>query len=48
MRRLLTLDQGDYTDDMPVFEKLVVRALIGREGCLAMQESESTKSRAAE
>lgn len=39
MRRLLTLDQGDYTDDMPVFEKLVVRALIGREGCLAMQES---------
>lgn len=39
MKRLLTLDQKDYTDDMPVFEKIVVRALIGREDCLAMQES---------
>lgn len=39
MKRLLTLDQKDYTDDMPVFEKVVVRALIAREGRLAMQES---------
>ena len=39
MKRLLTLDQKDYTDDMPVFEKLVVRGLIRRDGCLAMQES---------
>ncbi len=39
MRRLLTLDQKDYTDDMPVFEKLVVRGLIRRGGLLAMQES---------
>lgn len=39
MKRLLTLDQKDYTEDMLVYEKVVVRALILRKGMLAMQES---------
>lgn len=39
MRRLLTLDAGDYTADMPVFECWNVRAVIFRDGKLAMQRS---------
>ena len=39
MRRLLTLDFKNYTDNMPVFEKTTVRALIQRNGCYAMQKS---------
>lgn len=39
MKRLLTLDLKDYTDDMPVFEKVTVRAVILREGRMAMQIS---------
>lgn len=39
MRRLLTLDLKDYTDDMPVFEKHTVRAIIMREGKISMQRS---------
>ena len=39
MERLLTLDLKDYTDDMPVFEKHTVRAIIMRDGRLSMQLS---------
>lgn len=39
MKRLLTLDLRDYTDDMPVFEKDTVRAIIMREGRISMQLS---------
>lgn len=39
MELLFTLDQKDYTDDMPVTEKHVVRAVILRGGRLAMQQS---------
>ncbi|MBQ9900938.1 MAG: NUDIX domain-containing protein [Clostridia bacterium] len=41
MKRLLTLDLKDYTDDMPVFEKHTVRAIILRDGKLSMQLSGS-------
>ena len=39
MKRLMTLDLKDYTDDMPVFEKHTVRAVIIRGGRLSMQLS---------
>lgn len=39
MKRLLTLDLMDYTDDMPVFEKHTVRAIIIRDGKICMQLS---------
>ncbi len=39
MKRLLTLDLKDYTDDMPVTEKHTVRAVILRDGRMAMQRS---------
>lgn len=39
MKRLLTLDLKNYTDDMPVVEKHTVRAIICRGGKLAMQQS---------
>lgn len=39
MKRLLTLDLKNYTDDMPVVEKHTVRAVILRDGMLAMQQS---------
>lgn len=41
MRRLLLLDTKDYTDEMPVYEKHSVRAIIFREGKIAMQQSKS-------
>lgn len=36
---LFTLDQKDYTEDMPLQKKTVVRALICRQGRYAMQQS---------
>ncbi len=39
MKRLLTLDLKDYTDDMPAVEKHTVRAIIFRGGKLAAQQS---------
>ena len=39
MKRLLTMDLKNYTDDMPVFEKHTVRAVILRDGKMAMQLS---------
>ncbi len=39
MKRLLTMDLEDYTDDMPVFEKHTVRAVILRDGRMSMQLS---------
>ena len=39
MKRLLTLDLKDYTEEMPVFEKHTVRAIIIRDGRLSMQRS---------
>ena len=40
MKRLLTLDLKDYTDEMPLFEKHTVRAIILRDGRLLMQRSD--------
>lgn len=37
MKRLLTMDLKNYTDEMPVFEKHTVRAVIWRDGRMAMQ-----------
>ncbi len=39
MKLLLTLDSKNYTDSMPVLEKTTVRAVIVRDGRLAMQKS---------
>ena len=39
MKRILTLDMNDYTNDMPVLEKHTVRAVILRDGKMAMQLS---------
>ena len=39
MRTILVLDEKNYTDDMPVFERVGVRAIIRRNGLLAMQQS---------
>ena len=39
MKRLLTLDKHDYTEDMPVFRRWNVRAVIFRDGKLAMERS---------
>lgn len=39
MKKLLTLDLKNYTDDMPVVEKHTVRAVIFKDGKLAMQQS---------
>ena len=39
MRELLVIDYKDYTEDMPVFEKHTVRAVIRKDGKLAMQKS---------
>lgn len=39
MKRLLTLDLEDYSNDMPIFEKHTVRAIIVRDGKLSMQLS---------
>lgn len=39
MKRLFTIDLNNYTEDMPVFEKHTVRAIIIRDGKVAMQKS---------
>lgn len=39
MRKLLTIDYKDYTEEMPVYEKHTVRAIIRHDGKLAMQQS---------
>lgn len=39
MKRLLTLDEGNYTNEMPVHERWNVRAVIYRDGRLAMERS---------
>ncbi len=41
MQTLLVLDRKDYTPDMPVFEKYSVRAVIRRNGRIAMQKGKS-------
>lgn len=38
MQTILILDEKNYTDDMPVFERFVVRALIEKDGLFAMQK----------
>ena len=39
MQTILVLDEKNYTEDMPVFERFGVRALIQRKGLFAMQQS---------
>ena len=39
MHTILVLDEKNYTDDMPVFERVGVRAIIYKNGLLAMQQS---------
>lgn len=39
MRTILVLDEKNYTEDMSVFERFGVRALIQRNGLFAMQQS---------
>ena len=40
MRRILTIDAQNYTEDMPVFNKTVVKAIIrNEEGLIAMQQA---------
>lgn len=41
MHTILVLDEKNYTEDMPVFERFGVRAIIRRNGLLAMQQSAS-------
>ncbi len=41
MKILFTLDERNYTDDMPVFEKYAVRGIICRDGKYMMQYSAS-------
>lgn len=39
MQSIFILDEKNYTDDMPVFEKYAVRAIICKDGKYAMQKS---------
>lgn len=39
MRTIFVLDEKNYTDDMPVFERVGVRAIIRKNGLLAMQQA---------
>lgn len=39
MKTLFVMDEKDYTDEMPVIEKVTVRAVIERDGRFAMQRS---------
>lgn len=41
MRVLETIDKGDYTSDLPVYEKYTVRAVIVRDGKIAVQQSKA-------
>ena len=42
MRTLYTFDKHNYSDDMEVFERFAVRAVIIRDGKLAMQQAGET------
>ena len=39
MQTIFVLDEKNYTEDMPVFERYGVRAIIQRDGLFAMQQS---------
>ncbi len=39
MKKLLVLDYKNYTEELPVYEKHTVRAIIMKDGKLAMQQS---------
>lgn len=39
MRTIIVMDEKNYTDDMPVFERVGVRAIIQKGGLLAVQQS---------
>ena len=39
MKKLLALDYKNYTEELPVYEKNTVRAIIMKDGKLAMQQS---------
>ncbi|MBR4058491.1 MAG: NUDIX domain-containing protein [Lachnospiraceae bacterium] len=39
MKKLLVLDYKNYTEELPVYEKNTVRAIIMKDGKLAMQQS---------
>ena len=39
MKKLLVLDYKDYSEQMPIYEKHTVRAIISKDGKLAMQQS---------
>ena len=41
MRKILIFDEKNYSEDMPVFEKFGARAIIRKNGLLAMQQSRS-------
>lgn len=41
MHTIFVLDEKNYTDDMPVFEKYAVRAIICKAGKYAMQKSKA-------
>lgn len=41
MNTILVLDEKNYTEDMPVFERFGVRALIEKDGLFAMQKDAS-------
>ena len=41
METILILDEKNYTEEMPVFERFVVRALIERDGLLAIQQGKN-------
>ena len=41
MQTIMILDEKNYTEDMPVFERFVVRALIEKDGLFAMQQGKN-------
>ena len=41
MQTIMILDEKNYTEAMPVFERFVVRALIEKDGLFAMQQGKS-------
>lgn len=41
MQTIMILDEKNYTENMPVFERFVVRALIEKDGLFAMQQGKN-------
>ena len=41
MQTILVLDEKNYTEEMPVFERFVVRAVIEKDGLFAMQQGKN-------